>query len=450
MSRVCFLYILFVLELAAAPFAWGEAIATDSSSPLLTLDEAVSIASEHNRDVRVKSLEVTKAGEKVAQTRTKYLPKLDTYVMAGYLLQPLEFTIPAGTLGNYQGTGPIPDKDSTIRSNQFSALVYLSAAQPLTQLYKVNLADKQAQLGTELFKQSVRAEQHEIRLKVKDAYYRAVQLQAQVEGAKADVQYLTELSKLTDRRLSAQTVLASDSLTVKAKLKQQRYQLLTLQDAFELQKQSLNNLLGRALRTQFSVEIQPQADGAELDMERARKQALESRPELSEARLQTKIAHMDVQRERAEYIPDISLQLSYLSFPNVKFMPQNIWNIGLLFQWQPFDWGYKKHRIAEFRAATEQKKVMEQDAEQRVLLDVEDKFRKAGQARMLLEAQTDAREAERVKLREVTDRYTQKAALLPDVLRQQAALSQAESQYQQALAGFWTSRAEFEKAIGAE
>jgi outer membrane protein TolC len=244
--------------------------------------------------------------------------------------------------------------------------------------------------------------------------------------------------------------LSSDSLTVKAKLKQQRYQLLTLQDSFELQKQSLNHLLGRDLRTQFTVEMQPVAESAELDLEIARKQALEQRPEVREARLQTKSAQLDVRRERAEYIPDLSVQVSYLSFQNVNFLPRNAGNVGFLLQWQPFDWGYKKHKIHELNAASEQKSIAEQDAEQRVLLDVEDKFRKLVEARMLLDAQTDAREAEQAKLREVTNRYTQQSALLSDLLQQQSAVSQADAQYQQALAGFWTSRAEFEKAIGAE
>jgi outer membrane protein TolC len=122
--------------------------------------------------------------------------------------------------------------------------------------------------------------------------------------------------------------------------------------------------------------------------------------------------------------------------------------VGFLLQWQPFDWGYKKHKIRELKAASEQKALTEQDAEQRVLLDVEDKFRKLAQARMLLDAQTDAREAEQVKLRETTNRYAQQTALLSDLLQQQSMVSQADAQYEQALAGFWTSRAEFEKAVG--
>jgi outer membrane protein TolC len=276
-----------------------------------------------------------------------------------------------------------------------------------------------------------------------------VQLQSQVESAKATVQYLTELSNLTERRLKAQTVLASDSLRAKARLKEQQYQLLALQDSQEVQKQSLNRLLGRDLRTEFSVEVQPMPDAAEVDLETARKQALEQRPELREARLQTKIAHFDVRRERAEYIPDVSLEVGYTSFQNINLLPQNAAIAGLLLQWQPWDWGYKKHRIAELNSTSKQKVLTEQDAEQRVLVDVEDKFRKLSQARVLFGVRTDTREAERVQLREMTDRYTQKAVLLSDLLQQQSAVSQAEAQYLQALEGFWTARAEFEKTIGA-
>jgi len=285
---------------------------------------------------------------------------------------------------------------------------------------------------------------------VKEAYYQVAQLQAQLASAGAAVQALNELSTLTEQRLAQETVLQSDSLTVKAKLKQQRYQLLTAEDAFELQKQNLNRLLGRDLRTPFSVEMVPFGALVEWELDTARKQALEQRPELRGARLQTKIAELDVRREHAKYIPDLSFQVGYLGFQNVTFLPQNAGTVGFLFQWQPFDWGYKKHRITELNATTEQKATAERDVEQRVLLEVEEKFRKLGEARILLDALTDQREADQTRLHEVTDRYNQKAALVSDLMQQQAAVSQAEAQYQQALAGFWTARANFEKAIGVE
>jgi outer membrane protein TolC len=415
------------------------------------LDEAVQIASGTNRDIRISKLEIIKARETVAQAKTNYFLKLDANVLAGAPLQPLNFKVPAGSFGTYPSIGPIPATDSNIHSPvRFGAFVNASAAQPLTQLFKVNLAVQQARLGIDLAKEGVRVQSQEIVRQVKEAYYQVAELQAQVASARAAVQALSELSALTERRLAQETVLQSDSLTVKAKLKQQRYQLLTAEDALELQKQNLNRLLGRDLRAPFSVEMLPFGELVEWDLETARKKALEQRPELRESKLQTKIAEMDVRREHAKYIPDVSLQVSYLGFQNVNFLPQNAGTVGFQVQWQPFDWGYKKHRIAELKAATEQKATAEQDVEQRVLLDVEDRFRKLEEARMLLDAQTDQRGAEQAKLREVTDRYNQKSALLADLMQQQAAVSEAEAQYQQALAGFWTARANFEKAIGVD
>ena len=443
--------LILCLQITLVAVAWGQSPEPDSAAPVLTLDEAVQIASGTNRDIRISKLEIIKARETVAQAKTNYFPKLDANVLAGAPLQPLNFKVPAGSFGTYPSIGPIPATNSNIHSPvRFGAFVNASAAQPLTQLFKVNLAVQQARLGIDLAKEGVRVQSQEIVRQVKEAYYQVAELQAQVASARAAVQALSELSALTERRLAQETVLQSDSLTVKAKLKQQRYQLLTAEDALELQKQNLNRLLGRDLRAPFSVEMLPFGELVEWDLETARKKALEQRPELRESKLQTKIAEMDVRREHAKYIPDVSLQVSYLGFQNVNFLPQNAGAVGLQLQWQPFDWGYKKHRIAELKAATEQKATAEQDVEQRVLLDVEDRFRKLEEARMLLDAQTEQRGAEQAKLREVTDHYNQKAALLADLMQQQAAVSEAEAQYQQALGGFWTARANFEKAIGVE
>jgi outer membrane protein TolC len=449
LSRVS---LILWLQLTLFSVAWAQTPdASTTTAPLLTLDEAIRIASGTNRDIHISKIEIIKAQEIVAQAKTNYRPKLDANVLAGVPLQPLNFRVPAGSLGTFPATGPIPATDTNIHSPvRFGAFVNASATQPLTQLFKVNLAVKQARLGIDLANEGVRAQSQETVRQVKETYYQVAELQAQVASARAAVRSLSELSTLTEQRLAQETVLLSESLTIKAKLKQQRYQLLLAEDSFELQKQNLNRLLGRELRTPFSVEMLPFGELVEWDLNTARKQALEKRPELRGARIQTKIAELDVRREHAKYIPDLSLQVSYLGFQNVNFLPQSTGAVGFAFQWQPFDWGYKKHRIAELKATTEQKATTESDIEQRILLDVEEKFRKLEEARILLDAQTDQREAEQAKLGEVTNRYNQKATLLSDLMQQQAAVSQAEAQYQQALAGFWTARANFEKAIGVE
>jgi outer membrane protein TolC len=271
-----------------------------------------------------------------------------------------------------------------------------------------------------------------------------------VAAAEASLSALVELGGLTERRLAEETVLKSDLLSVKAKTSQQRLQLLTLRDGIATSKESFNRLLGRDLRTEFSVEPLPAPSVEELDLETARAKALEQRPEIREAKLQVEKAGLDIRRERAEYLPNLSVQLSYLSFANISFAPQNLTSAGFLFQWQPFDWGQKHHKIEELKSAAAQADLASTDAGQQVLIDVGAQYRKLAEARALLEAQMAVQESEREKLRVVMQRFEQKAVLMADVLQQQAALAEADSQLSQAVSGFWTAEAAFRRALGEE
>lgn len=137
-----------------------------------------------------------------------------------------------------------------------------------------------------------------------------------------------------------------------------------------------------------------------------------------------------------------------MSLPNVGFLPQNVAQAGFLLQWQPFDWGQKRHRIESLKDSVKQTTLTEQDAEQQVMVDVKAKFFKLAQARALLDTNALAQEAEREKMRVVTNRYGQKAALLSDVSQQEAAVAQADADYQKALAAFWSAKAGFDYALG--
>jgi outer membrane protein TolC len=119
-------------------------------------------------------------------------------------------------------------------------------------------------------------------------------------------------------------------------------------------------------------------------------------------------------------------------------------------QWQPFDWGQKRHKTRSLRDATKQATLAEQDTGQQVLLDVNTKFRALAEARMLLDTSALAQEAQREKLREMTNRYREKAVLLSDFLQQERAMVQADSEYQSALSGFWKAKANFDRALGRE
>jgi outer membrane protein len=420
----------------------SRASAQTALPSVLSIDDAVAAAMKGNRRVQSSVLDVSRASEGTADVKTQRLPRFQAYFLTGGAFNAINFTIPQGTLGTYPGIGSIPGQNAKISTPQtFTGLGLGQATQPVSQLWKVHLAILESKIGEELAQESLRQQRLDTAHSVRDLYYQIAQSQTQIESAEANIKYLADLQDETDRNLAEQTTLKGESLAVKAKLSQQPYQLLTLRDSQEVQKESLNQLLGRDLNTGFSVETQPVPANVEVDIAAARQEALRQRAEIREARLQTKKAVVEVRRQRAEYIPDFSANFTYLSLPNVSFLPQNVLQAGFLFQWQPFDWGQKRHKVESLKDSVKQTTLTEQDAEQQVMVDVKAKLRKLAEARALLDTSSLTREAEREKLRVVTNRYGEKAALLSDVLQQEAAVTQADADHQKALAAFWSAKA---------
>jgi outer membrane protein TolC len=322
--------------------------------------------------------------------------------------------------------------------------------QPVSQLWKIHLALISSQTREELAQQKLRQRRQETAQSVRELYYELVQTQTQIASTEANVKTLLALQPEIDQKLVELAVLKSDSLAVRARLSQQRYQLLKLRDESKTRKESFNRLLGRDLKIEFSIEVEPGPAVGEVDLAAAQNLALRQRPEIQEARLQTKEAETEVRRQHAEYIPDISAGFTYASFPNVSFMPQNFMSTGFLVQWEPFDWGRKRHKTNSLRAATKQSILAEHDTEQQILLDVNQKSRALAEARMLLDTTALTQQEQREKLRETMNRYAEKAVLLSDALQQQGAMVQANSEYQGALAGFWKAKADFDRALGRE
>ena len=443
-SRIIFLLV------AGLGLSVCAAAQTDSGA-MLTLNEAISLARSNNRDLKQSGLEIGKQREALGEAKTHLYPRLDTSVLAAQLLTPLDFTIKKGQLGTFSGTGPIPASNTDLHTAARPiAIASVTATQPLTQLFRIHLFVAEQRLRVDSTQLSFGQAEQKLVDDVRRAYYAVLQTQSQLESQQSMVKYLEELRQLTDRRFSQQAVLEADRLRVQAELAKASYQLAVIQDALADRKESLNHLLGRDLQTAFSVETVPSTLPEEEDLPAARKVALERRSELKLATNRTKQASLETKIEKTRYIPDIAIQASYISPANINFLPQNIGSVGALLTWQPWDWGRKRHNVAQKVLAERQATLSVDDTRDQILLDVNSNFRQLREARAQLPAAEAARDAEREKLRNQREAYSQQSILLSDLLRQQASVAGAEDQYRQAIFGYWRARADFQKALGEE
>jgi outer membrane protein TolC len=420
--------------------------------PVLSVDDAVKVALADNRTLKIVSLNLDVHKQKLAADKTLRLPSFNTYAFGSELLNPISYFIPQGQFGCcYPGIGPIPAQNTYLTTpSKPTATVLASASQPLIQLYKINLYLRGQQLSVEQAELQLREQRDTVVDQVRQAFYKVVQIQNQIESTQASIKQYEELERITLQYVSEQVALQSENLEVKTKLAQEELSLLKLEDKQQTAKETLNDLLGRDINTPFRTAGVAPVSADEMDLTAAQAKALQNNPKVKESEITVKQADNARAQAKAKYLPDLSFSIQYTSPFGYTFVPTNIANAGFEFRWEPFDWGRRKHDVNEKTINIEQSKLELENTKAKILIDVGDQYRAVKEARAAVLVAQAAQTSSREKLREVTWQYGQQTKLLRDVLQQQAAVDKANSDYDDALAEFWSARASFEKAIGEE
>ena len=428
-----------------------QTLPDDSDAPVLTLDEAVNLALLHNRLVKNSVLEAQKYDFEVNTARSRRKPQFQFSMLGGELLHSYDFTFEKGVFGTYPGVGPIPGTNAKVHTPAvFTTYLTGSIDQPLTQQYKIGLGIHVAELGRDIAREEVRAEREKIAAEVRNAYFDLFAIQANVDATREAVKTFEEARRVTIQYVAEKTVLRADALDVDARLAKSRYQLSVAENGLATEREALNQLLGRDVATPFRVEFIPEQDASDLTLDSARQGALVNRPEVRRAHLKEKQAEYDRRLAKAEYIPDLSLEVRYQGINNVQVLPQNVTTAGFFLTWEPFDWGRRHNKVAGAKKTVEQAHNGIQETESRVAVEVGAKYRKWQEASLLLKASRTAHEAATEQVRVTGNKYKEQAALLKDLLQAQTQNSETNFQHQQALSSYWSAFAELRKAMGEE
>jgi outer membrane protein TolC len=429
----------------------GAASAQDAAPPsadTLTLDQAISLALRNNHAVKVAQLAVARADEDVLAAKTSRLPSLHTHALVSGNLAKNELRVQNPAANLFPGLGEFFTLNVERKP---TAIFAVSAVEPLTQQYRIGLRIKMERLSRELAQAKLAEQEDETVDQVKKAYYSILQTQSALGSVLEAVKSYQELDKVTGDYVVQQAALKADRLVVQTRLARTQYEELELSSRLATQKEQLNSLLGRDVGTVFDVAGVPEFVSLETDLAAARKTALEHRPELRQARLAIDQATLARRIKKSEYIPDVSAGFVYLTPRNfADVVPKNFANVGVTVSWEFFDWGRKRHELAEKDEAVEQAKNGLKETEDHVLIDVGDKLRKLQLSGQALQVAKLSEDSAKENLRVSTGRYKYQAVLLSDVLQSQASLAEASHDYQKALLAFWTARAEFEKALGED
>jgi outer membrane protein TolC len=446
------LYLMALIVLTVSPLTVPAQQSAAAPAETLTLDQAISFALRDNREVQNAQLGVGKAEDDVAAARTYRLPKIEFNALAGQQLVSPDFTFTKGVLGEYQNVGPIPDRDIKMSTpSRPTAILFGQVTQPLSQLHRIRLNIKQAALSTDIAREQLRGQEQSVINNVKRTYYSIVQTQSALQSVRQALAFYRELERVTGDYVTQQVALKADDLEVKTRLAKTEIEELTVGNQLMTLREQLNQLMGRDIRAEFRVSAIQEPSLFETDLAAARTHALEQRPEIREARLRVQQAEVAKRVKKSEYIPDVSLAFTYASPRNFdEFVPKNFAAAGVSVSWEVFDWGRKKHQLAEKQKTIEQANNSLRDAENNVMIEVGAKLRDLQQAGQSLRVAKLRQETAQENMRVSVNKYKLVATLFSNVLQTQATLADADYEYQKALQTYWTAKAEYEKSIGAD
>lgn len=420
------------------------------AAEVLTLDAALDAAARNNRAVAIAKLGQQKSSLEVNVARTRRWPVFSANVLASQSVVRSGLTLERGILGDYANVGPIPGRTTTLNvPRRPSAIIYATAALPLSQQYRIGLGIEMAKVGESAAAQNAQVQELDAAVQVRTLYLSILQLHSRRRSLESTRTFLERLQIEVANNVAQKTALTADLSLVKAQIAEVELGLVKLRDPIESQRAELNRLMSRDPDDAWEpVEVVPE-DPAAAELPELQAKARAQRPELQLAALQTKKAGLDARMKNAERIPDLNLSYTSLTTANLSStLPSGLGFAGFQLTWDGFDWGRKRTEVKVKRLALRQAELEQADVAARIQTEVGHRHRRVAEAKSEVRTAAAVRQAAEDALRVTTDRYRQKEVLLSDVLKARAAVTDAEARGAIAQLSLATAQAELKRALG--
>jgi multidrug efflux pump subunit AcrB/outer membrane protein TolC len=367
----------------------------------LTLEEAVSLATQHNSMVKIAGDKVREMDARVHGARASYFPSLSNETNAVHIAEQQHIDIAQGAIGVYPQIGPIPGTSVSLSQGKPNfGLSTTTLSQPITQYFKTRAGVAVNRADAAGARADMRRAETEVAFKVKEVYYGILATARRRDAVDAQIR-AAEL-RITETRNSVDTGVALEvkAAEVRAQIAQAKHVHGQLQDAVADMTEELADLCGLPVDAELDLS-QPDGSGSDgsPESELAVRAALAKNPEIEAAAHQLEKAHAGVRAARAEYIPEVSAFAQHVYQDGAPFLSSaNNGVFGVHMTWTLFEFGKRRGQVMERTAEVAQAEENLARLRNRVRIDVEKAVRKLNRAetgvesaRQLVAATTEAR-----------------------------------------------------------
>jgi outer membrane protein TolC len=414
----------------------------------ITLDEAVALAQKQNSTVKLAHLKEKEMQARVTEARANYFPVLSNESDAAHLNNIEHMEVPMGSLGVYPVIGPIPGENGSLPLGHHNFILSTTtAAQPLTQVFKIHAGVEVAKADADVAQDDARRAEDEVALNVKKLYYGLLSAERRKQAAELRIAAGEERLSEARNGVEAGAVLELKVLEGQAQIAEARHALGSLEDAISDMKVEFNDLTRLPLESDVEL-VPPEPETSDAIAGDLETEALAHNPEVADAEETLKKARAGLSAAHAEYIPEIGVFAQYVHQDGVPLLTENNGVAGLKMNWTLLEFGKRSGQVHECRAQVAEAEENLRQVENRVRVEIEKEVRKTRRAETGLEA---AREsvAARAEMRRITANQVEAGTANPSALKEaEGQLAEAEAGLFQAEMERSTARAEMERTVG--
>jgi outer membrane protein TolC len=314
----------------------------------INLHEAVELALKHNHVVRIASLHVEEEQHAKEVARSAYFPTLRNDTSFFHVTDTQFIEIPTGAFG-VVGATALPSKSFVI--NQGGKDFFTSGTgltQPLTQLLKIKAGNDAARAEVNASREKARGVENDVALKVRQLYYKTLIVQSQHRAIEAKIRAVEDLKSERVQQVKYGSTLEVDLIESRAQSLQAKQELLTTELQLSDLRMQFNDIVGLPIRTEVALDPNVPTQPDSCEREECIKLALDSHPEVKEARAVVEKASAGVRAAKREYIPDVEAFARYSHQNNsVPFLAPDFGTFGVHASYDLFDGGRKRAVLKE-------------------------------------------------------------------------------------------------------
>jgi outer membrane protein len=427
---------------AAAPQEPSPFVMSPQGSSPLTLQESIEIALQKSPTLQAAQGAIKEAKFRRLGAVSDFLPQVSTQYSYTRLDEAPYFGVPPLIPKTQIGTRDVYNWTSTVTQPVFTGGALINS-------YLL------AKLGVDTAKVEFEWAQLDLILNVKESYYGVLKAEKVLEVAEQAVEQLESHHTVAQAFFDVGMIPKNDLLQVEVQLAQARQDLIRAQNGLEVARAVFNTLLRRDINEVVSLVETLEYMPMVVDVARFTEEAYQERPELKAAELGVKSAKKGVGLAVSGLFPQASIVFTYerqgddYTVSGSQYEPdKDSWYVMAVAQWNVWDWGKTLWGVGESKAKVFQAECALEEIKDGVRLEVREASLRVMEAEKNIQvAETAVSQAEE-NFRITEEQYKEQVATSTDVLDALTLLTQARTNYYNALGDYNLARARLRRAMG--